>query len=106
MAFVISSKVEGMVATINLEGDLDSLSARVFQTEIVKIAESKPNTLVLDMEKLVFMASAGLRVLVFSKQKLGTGLTIYIVKPNELIVDTLEKTGMQHSVIIVDKYPV
>ena len=37
---------------------------------------------------------------------MGVGLTIYIVKPQEIIVDTLEKTGLQHSVNIVDQYPV
>jgi anti-anti-sigma factor len=106
MAFTINSSVEGKVAQITLEGELDSLSARVFQKEIEKISGDAPNTLVLHMEKLTFMASAGLRVLVFSKQKLGTGLSIYIVKPQEPIVDTLEKTGMHHSVTIVEKYPV
>jgi hypothetical protein len=28
-----------------------------------------------------------------------------VVKPQEAIVDTLEKTGLQHSVNIVDQYP-
>ena len=58
------------------------------------------------MEKLDFMSSAGLRVLIFSKQKIGPKLSIYIVKPQELIIDTLEKTGLHHSVTIVDQYPV
>ena len=36
---------------------------------------------------------------------MGVGLTIYIVKPQEPIIDTLEKTGLHHSVNIVDVYP-
>lgn len=106
MAFKIDSVVAEPVATLTLTGELDSLSARVFQTEIEKLTTKSITTLVLDMEKLDFMSSAGLRVLIFSKQKIGVGLSIYIVKPQELIVDTLEKTGLHHSVTIVDQYPV
>lgn len=105
MDFTISSEVVDKVAKITLAGELDSLSARVFQKEIEKVALQSPTELVLDMEHLAFMSSAGLRVLIFSKQKMGVGLTIYVVKPQEAIVDTLEKTGLQHSVNIVDQYP-
>jgi anti-anti-sigma factor len=106
MAFSVDSVVATPVATLKLTGELDSLSARVFQTEIEKISNQSIDVLVLDMENLNFMSSAGLRVLVYSKQKIGPQLSIYIVKPQELIVDTLEKTGLHHSVTIVDQYPV
>ncbi|MDF7819913.1 anti-sigma factor antagonist [Runella sp. MFBS21] len=105
MDFTITSEVVDKVAKLTLSGELDSLSARVFQKEIEKVALESPTELVLDMENLAFMSSAGLRVLIFSKQKIGVGLTIYVVKPQESIVDTLEKTGLHHSVNIVDQYP-
>jgi|AntAceMinimDraft_5_1070358.scaffolds.fasta_scaffold333312_1 anti-anti-sigma factor len=110
MSFSINSSVSdvaevGKVATIKLTGELDSLSARLFQKEIEKVAVDSPKDLVLDMEDLSFMASAGLRVLIFSKQKIGPTLNIYLVKPQESIVDTLDKTGLMHSVTVVDKYP-
>ncbi|GHB57716.1 STAS domain-containing protein [Persicitalea jodogahamensis] len=110
MSFSIKSDVKdapesGKVATIYLEGELDSLSARLFQKEIEKVAIESPKDLVLDMEKLTFMASAGLRVLIFSKQKIGPSLNIFLVKPQQPIVDTLEHTGLLHSVTVVEKYP-
>ena len=106
MAFSIESVIASPVATLTLTGELDSLSARVFQTEIEKIANQSIDSLVLDMENLIFMSSAGLRLFIYSKQKIGPQLSIFIVKPQELIVDTLEKTGLHHSVTIVDKFPV
>lgn len=105
MEFKITSEVIDNVAKLTLTGELDSLSARAFQKEIEKVALESPTALVLDLEHLSFMSSAGLRVLIFSKQKMGVGLTIYILKPQEPIVDTLEKTGLHHSVNIVDTYP-
>ena len=106
MSFSISSDVDTQkVATITMSGELDSLSSREFQSAIEHIAAESPTALVLRVADLRFMSSAGLRVLIFSKQKMGTSLPIYLVKPQEAIVDTLEKTGLQHSVNIVDEYP-
>lgn len=105
MSFQVTSEIANEEAILTLVGELDSLSARTFQTEIEKLAGQPVKTLVLDVEKLDFISSAGLRVLIFSKQKIGTHLTIYVVKPQESIVDTLEKTGLHHSVNIVSQYP-
>ncbi|OIN60653.1 STAS domain-containing protein [Arsenicibacter rosenii] len=103
MSFHILAEAK-KIAKITLAGELDSLSAREFQREIEKVAAEGPDELVLFVENLTFISSAGLRVLIFAKQKIGTNLAIYIVQPQENIVDTLEKTGLQHSVNIVDKY--
>ncbi|MDB5240901.1 MAG: anti-anti-sigma factor [Spirosoma sp.] len=103
MSFHLQSETK-KIAKITLTGEIDSLSAREFQKEIEKLAAESPDELVLFVENLTFMSSAGLRVLIFAKQKIGTNLAIFIVKPQESIVDTLEKTGLQHSVNIVDQY--
>jgi anti-anti-sigma regulatory factor len=50
------------------------------------------------------MASAGIRMLVFTKQKLGAAVDIYVVAANEQIVNTLEMTGVDKSVIFVDEF--
>jgi anti-anti-sigma factor len=50
------------------------------------------------------MASAGLRVLIFAKQKLGSSTDIYVVGARPSIVETLEMTGFQHSVVMLPQY--
>jgi hypothetical protein len=50
------------------------------------------------------MASAGIRMLVFTKQKLGAGADIYVVRANDQIINTLEMTGVDKSVIFVDEF--
>ena len=103
MSFQIISEAK-KIAKITLVGEIDSLSAREFQKEIEKLATGSPDELILYVENLSFISSAGLRVLIFAKQKMGTNLAIYIVKPQESVLETLEKTGLQHSVNIVDQY--
>ncbi len=103
MSFHIVAEAK-KIAKITLAGEIDSLSAREFQKEIEKLAVESPDEIVLFVDKLTFISSAGLRVLIFAKQKMGTSLAIYVVKPQEAVVETLAKTGLQHSVNIVEEY--
>jgi anti-anti-sigma factor len=47
------------------------------------------------------MASAGLRVLVFAKQKLGAATEIAIVGAQPQVLETLEMTGFTDSVVLM-----
>jgi anti-sigma B factor antagonist len=105
MAFQISLANDGPAALLTLVGELDASTAPLFREEIEKAAAVKPQKLVLILKDLEYIASAGLRVLIFARQKMGSEVEIYIIAPQDQVLDTLEKTGFQHSVIIQDMYP-
>ena len=104
MAFTCSLVVEDRIAKITLTGELDAASAGGFRDRIAEAALENPRALVLMMEKLDYMASAGLRTLIFAKQKMGTGVDIYVIGAQESITETLEMTGFQNSVISLATY--
>jgi anti-anti-sigma factor len=104
MSFSVTSEVTNGIARVTLTGELDASSAPEFKEEIETVAAAKPRRLVLMIQGLEFMASAGLRVLIFAKQKMGGGTDIYVVGAQPSIVDTLEMTGFQHSVVILPEY--
>jgi len=104
MAFSCSLNVENGIAKITLGGDLDSASAGAFRDTIADAAAQNPRALVLLMENLDYMASAGLRSLIFAKQKMGTAVDIYVIGAQESINETLELTGFQNSVISLPAY--
>ena len=105
MAFKMSSEVSGHVVSMALLGELDATSAGVFKSEVDKALGQAPRSLVLEVKDLTFMASAGLRVLIYAKQKLGAGVSLYVVAPQEAILSTLRMTGFDKSVYIVDQRP-
>lgn len=104
MALDITLEIQDDVAKITLSGELDASTAGDFKTKIEEAATAEAKKLVLLVSELEFMASAGLRVLVFSKQKMGADVDIYVVGAQETILDTITKTGLHHSVIIQDTY--
>jgi anti-anti-sigma factor len=92
------------VAKIVLSGDLDASAAPTLKTEVENAASQGAKRLVLRMDDLDYMASAGLRVLIFAKQKMGPNVDIFIVGAQEMVKDTIEKTGFHQSVVMVDTY--
>lgn len=105
MSLSVKSEVIETVAIITIEGALDSSTAPQLHEEVQKIIQQNPTELVLNVENLDFMASAGLRVIIFAKQKLGSAVKLFLVKPRDQVVETLRMTGLLFSVTIVDKYP-
>lgn len=104
MAFNATLETSATTAKIVLSGELDATTAPVFKEAVEKAAAAHVNRLVLMMQDLEYMASAGLRVLIFAKQKMGASSDIYVVQPQEMVLDTLEKTGFVDSVIVTDQY--
>lgn len=104
MGIKLNTEFSENTAKLTIEGDVDTTTAPLLMKEVEKITSNKPNKLVIYAEELNFMSSAGLRVIIFAKQKLGAEASIYLVKPQEQIVDTLKKTGFHLSVHIVDSF--
>jgi anti-anti-sigma factor len=104
MALSVVLVAKADVAEITLAGELDATTAPLFQAELEKAAAGKPRHLVLLVQGLEFMASAGVRMLVFARQKMGRGVDVYVIAPQEPILDTLRRTGLLHSVIVQTEY--
>jgi anti-anti-sigma factor len=107
MAFDVKSEMTKQgIAKVTLSGELDASVAPLFKAEVEKMANGNAKRLVLLMHDLVYIASAGIRVLVFAKQKMGAEIDIYVIAPQEQVMETFEMTGLQHSLVIMKRYEV
>ena len=104
MAFSVTSEINGSTAIMTLSGSLDATSAPVLMAEVQKAVAEKSQKLVLMVQDLEYIASAGLRVLLFAKQKMGSETDIYVIAPQEQIKDTLERSGFDQAVIIRESF--
>lgn len=103
MAFNATVEMTGAIAKLTLSGELDASTAPIFKSAVEKVLKNEVKRLVLLMQDLEYMASAGLRILIFAKQKMGANVDVYIVGAQDLVMNTLEKTGFLHSVIVSDQ---
>jgi anti-anti-sigma factor len=104
MGFNISVEQGPNEVIIKLAGELDAAVAPQLRETIEKVAEAKPKRLVFLMSELEFMASAGLRVLIFARQKMGAGVSLYVIGSHDPVLHTLTMSGFHHSVILQDTY--
>ena len=105
MAFSATLETDAIgISQITLVGQLDASMAPAFQAEVAKAALEKPRCLVLRMEALEYMASAGLRALIFAKQKMGPGVDLYVVGAQPQVMDTIRKTGLDRSISTLSSY--
>lgn len=83
--------------TISLDGRLDTLTAPeledALKTNLVGVKE-----VTLDLEKLVYISSAGLRVLLSLNKKMKSCLTV--VNVQELVMEVFEVTGFADILVI------
>jgi anti-anti-sigma factor len=87
-------------AEIVLHGELDARTAAQLQAELERIAAHNPKYLILRLENLHYLAAAGVRTLLLAKQKMGPGVCIYVLSPQEQVKDVLQRTGLQHDLIV------
>ncbi len=105
MAFDVSLEMtDKKVAKITLSGELDASVAAQFKEKVEEAATQDAKRLVLLVKDLEYIASAGIRVLIFAKQKMGGDVDIYVISPQDQIKETLEMTGLQYSVEVLEEY--
>jgi anti-anti-sigma factor len=90
------------VVTVRLTGDLDSRSAPVLNDLITEVTARPVRRLVLLLDELTYLSSAGLRCLVFAHQKLGRGVDIVLIGTRPEVAETIRMTGFDRSVVMQD----
>ena len=78
--------------TIALSGRLDTVTAPELEA-VLKDALADVSELTLDFEKLDYISSAGLRVLLSAQKTMNRQGTMKVIHVNEMILEIFEVTG-------------
>ncbi|MEV5891395.1 anti-sigma factor antagonist [Nonomuraea fuscirosea] len=100
MNFKINMNVEGDTATIRLAGELDGRSAPELNDLVSQAVGRQVAKLVLLLDELTYMSSAGVRCLVFAHQKLPRGSEITLVGTQPEVAETIRLTGFDRSIMM------
>lgn len=96
----INRTVEGTSLTLALEGRLDTTTAPQLDAEI-KNSLKGVTQLTIDMEKLVYLSSAGLRVILAAQKKMNRQGKMLIRNVCDTIMEVFEVTGFTDILTIV-----
>ena len=88
----INTKQEGSKMTIALEGRLDTLTAPDLET-VVKEQLHGISDLVIDLKDIVYVSSAGLRVLLAAQRIMNRQGSMVIRNANEDVMEIFDVTG-------------
>jgi anti-anti-sigma factor len=89
---------------ITLEGDVDTKTAPALLQALTEIELSGITDLRIEMFAVGFLSSAGLRALVFAKQKMPHESKLILIGAAESIGDVIQKTGLTQAVMLVNSH--
>ncbi len=90
----ISVKTTNEVKVLAFEGKLDTLTSRDAQQQLTRLIEQGENRFLANFEKLDYISSAGLRVLLAAaKQLKGTDGELRICSLNEVVREVFDISG-------------
>lgn len=95
----INKTIENGKAVFSLEGRLDTVTAPELERELNE-SIADVNDLTLDFEKLEYISSAGLRVLLSTQKLMNRQGELKVVKVKESIMEVFEITGFSDIISI------
>ena len=88
----INKQQNGTALTIAVEGRLDTTTAPELEAEIKKSLEGVTE-LTMDLEKLEYISSAGLRVLLSAQKVMSKQGSMKLIHVSDMVMEVFEVTG-------------
>lgn len=96
----INKELEGAKMTILLEGRLDTTTSPALEQELKQDLDSITE-LIFDFEKLEYISSAGLRILLAAQKVMNKQGSMVVKNVNEIIDEVFEVTGFSDILTIM-----
>jgi anti-anti-sigma factor len=104
MADKFQPAIEGNTAKFTISGRLDAANAPELSEALKELIGKSIENIVFFVEELSYISSAGLRAIAFAKQKIGADTKVYVIKPQQDVIDVIKMTGFDSFIIIQDTF--
>lgn len=96
----------GEVSKVKLHGHIDASIAPALMDELKPLIAQKDKVkkLVFYADELEYIASAGIRAVVFAKQKLGGKVQVFLIGASATVLDVFKMTGIDKFLTIQDTF--
>jgi anti-anti-sigma factor len=105
MSFTARLSRHGTTALITVDGELDALTVNRFRDQVERVTEQQTDHLLLDLTRMMYLSSAGLRGLVYLRQRLPGGVRVVLVGANDAVQRTIRMVGFHYGVEFSDELP-
>lgn len=95
----IVKTIDNTSLSLSIEGRIDTLSAPALEAELKNSLEGITH-LTLDFEKVEYISSAGLRVLLLAQKAMNRQGTMVVKNVNDVVWDVFEVTGFSEILTI------
>jgi anti-anti-sigma factor len=100
---MIVNQVEGGITLIILEGRMDSEGIQEIDDKFTFTTSTKPGKIIVDLSKVSFIASIGIRTLVGgARDQKNRGGKLVLLSPKAKVREVLEISGVNFVVEIID----
>ena len=93
---------EGVIR-VELAGRLDAVNAPALQEELKQLAGKPVSKILFCAKDLEYVSSAGLRALIFAKQKIGVDAHAFLIAPQEGVLNVIKMSGLDNFMEIKDQ---
>lgn len=91
----ITTLNEGGVRIVSLEGRMDLANSLKAETKLNELLADGETKIIIDLEKLEFMSSSGLRAIIFLEKKMGErGGTLVLANMSETVENLFRLTRL------------
>jgi len=98
----LPSAAEGeKLLTINIEGEFDTGAAQKVQDDLGHYKDKAIEKIVFDLSKATLMASSGLRVIFYAKDKLKEKMNVELKGAQGLVAKVIKMSGISKFVKVI-----
>lgn len=100
---LIDIRTENDILIVSVDGRIDTLSAPDFQTRMEELMDREEPRVILDLEKLQYVSSAGLRaMLVVAKKAASSGKRLSLCSLQEMVRKVFDISGFTGMIPVYD----